>query len=74
MVVPITTMLKHQSPTSVFLPLGTASLSRDSLVLCHQITTLDRGKFSDVIGALPAPYLRQVKLALLKALAISARD
>jgi mRNA interferase MazF len=69
-VLPLTTAVSQRSPTTVFLPSGTASLSRDSLVLCHQITTLDRGKFSDCIGTLATYYLNQVEQAILRALAI----
>ncbi len=67
---PLTTSVRNQSPTTVYLPAGTANLSRESLVLAHQITTLDRGKFSDLIGTLAQLYLQQVEQALLRALAI----
>ena len=71
-VVPLTTAVQNQSPTTVFLPQGTANLSRESLVLGHQITTLDRSKFSDRIGSLSGLYLQQVERAILLALAMPA--
>ena len=69
-VVPLTTAIHPQSPTTVYLPKGTANLSRESLVLGHQITTLDRAKFCAKIGSLAGLYLEQVERAFLRALAI----
>ncbi|MBT9584031.1 type II toxin-antitoxin system PemK/MazF family toxin [bacterium] len=71
-VVPLTTAVQNQSPTTVHLPLGTASLSRESLVLGNQITTLDRTKLLHRIGTLPGLYLQQVERAILRALALPA--
>jgi mRNA-degrading endonuclease toxin of MazEF toxin-antitoxin module len=35
-------------------------LTRDSTALCHQVTTLDRGKFHDWLGSLTSSYLRAI--------------
>ncbi|MBT9588964.1 type II toxin-antitoxin system PemK/MazF family toxin [bacterium] len=69
-IVPLTTAVQNQSPTTVYLPLGTANLSRESLVLGHQITTLDRAKLFHRIGSLAGLYLQQVERAILRALAL----
>ena len=69
-VVPLTTALQNQSGTTVYLPAGAAQLRRDSLILGHQITTLDRSKFQGLIAALPSQYVQQVERAILRALAI----
>jgi mRNA interferase MazF len=40
---------------------GTGGLPADSVALCHQITTLDRSKLTQQIGALPEPDLLAVE-------------
>ena len=72
-VVPLTTAVQHRSATTVFLQSGTANLTRDCLVLGHQITTLDRSKFTQRIAALPQHLLQQVERAILRAVAITHR-
>lgn len=54
--------------TSILLPNGTAGLDRDSYVLCHQLTTLDRQKFEERLGVLPAEELRAVEIGVVIAL------
>ncbi len=72
-VVPISTSKRQErrSPTIVFLESGTAGLSADSVVLCHQITTLDRGKLENRLGALPASVLQKVEEGVMRAIDIS---
>jgi mRNA interferase MazF len=62
-VVPVTTSSRQQSrgPTAVALPAGTAGLNKASIVLCHQITTLDRSKIGRRIGTLPKDLLSEVE-------------
>jgi mRNA-degrading endonuclease toxin of MazEF toxin-antitoxin module len=45
----------------VALPNGAAGLARNSIVLCHQVTTLDRSKLGQRIGELTAIELRQIE-------------
>ena len=61
-VVPLSTSAKQRrcGPTAVLLPKGTAGLRRESVALCHQVTTLDRSKLADRIGELPAASLARV--------------
>jgi mRNA interferase MazF len=47
--------------TVVALAKGTGNLPADCVALCHQLTTLDRSKLSQRIGALPEPDLRAVE-------------
>jgi mRNA interferase MazF len=65
-VVPISTSAAQakRGPTVVELPAGVAGLSRTSLAICHQVTTLDRGKITRRIGALPSEILDDVEAAL----------
>ncbi len=62
-VVPVTTSGRQQTrgPTAVALPAGTAGLNKASVVLCHQITTLDRSKIGRRIGSLPSELLSEVE-------------
>jgi mRNA-degrading endonuclease toxin of MazEF toxin-antitoxin module len=43
------------------LPQGAAGLSKESVALCHQVTTLDRSKLTQQIGELNSAELRQVE-------------
>ena len=38
------------------IPEGVARLPRNSVAVCHQITTLDRAKLTQRIGALPLDF------------------
>ena len=71
-VVPVSTSVgqKRRGPTVVTLPAGITGLPADSIALCHQITTLDRAKLTDKIGAVPEELLTQVEQALLSAVDI----
>lgn len=65
-VVPCTTSdaQKRRGPTVVFLSRGTGGLKEDCVAVCHQITTLDRSKLIQRIGALPETALRDVEVAI----------
>ena len=52
---------KRRGPTVVALAKGTGGLPADCVALCHQITTLDRSKLTQRIGALPEPDLLAVE-------------
>jgi mRNA-degrading endonuclease toxin of MazEF toxin-antitoxin module len=54
----------------VAIPQGTAGLSLASLAVCHQVTTLDRGKLGAKLGELPANLIAEVGEALKRALAL----
>ena len=71
-VVPFSTSSKQASRglTTVVVPRGVGGLQSESVALCHQVTTLDRGKLSRRIGTLPASYLYDVGLALRAAMAL----
>lgn len=61
-VVPVSTSKTQarQGPTAVPLPAGAGGLKKDSIALCHQVTTLDRRKLSTRLGSLPDHLLAQV--------------
>lgn len=65
-VVPLSTSALQRSRglTVVEIPAGMAGLSRTSVALCHQITTLDRGKIAARIGSLRPYVLADVEAAL----------
>lgn len=62
-----------RGPTAIVLPRGTGGLPRESCVLCHQVTTLDRSKLEEQIGHLPAALLRAVEEGLTVALGMPPR-
>lgn len=47
---------------------GVAGLSRSSVAVCHQVTTLDRAKLTKLIGTLPLNLLEEVEQGLRAAL------
>ena len=50
-----------RGPSAVLLPQGAAGLGKDSVALCHQVTTLDRSKLTQRIGELNSTELRKVE-------------
>jgi mRNA interferase MazF len=65
-VVPLSTSLAQQrrGPSVVLLPQGAAGLRKESIALCHQVTTLDRSKFIQRIGQLSVTELLKVENGL----------
>lgn len=61
-VVPISTSASQvkRGLTVVEIPGGAAGLPKPSFAVCHQVTTLDRGKLSKRIGALPYEIQREI--------------
>lgn len=72
-VVPLSTSIVQleRGPSAILLPQKTAGLRKDSVALCHQITTLDRSKFARRIGRLTWLELSQVEAGLKAALDLS---
>lgn len=62
-VVPLSTSAGQaaRGPSAIFLAQGSAGLTKDSVALCHQVTTLDRTKLSQRIGELTPTTLREVE-------------
>ena len=71
-VVPISTSTAQarRGPTSVPLPRGAGELQRDSVALCHQVTTLDRTKLTQRVGTLSPLLMQQIEAGLKAALDI----
>ena len=69
-VVPISTSKEQtrRGHTVVLLSEQVGGLKKESVILCHQITTLDRTKLSQKIGVLPNKILKNVEQALKVAL------
>jgi mRNA interferase MazF len=70
LVVPISTSptQARRGPTAIALPAGSGGLARESVALCHQVTTLDRAKLTERLGALPTTTLLAVDGGLRAAL------
>ena len=62
-IVPISSSRRalRPGPSVALLARGTAGLQRASAALCHQITTVDRAKLTERIGALPPSDLARVE-------------
>lgn len=65
-VVPVSSSAKQaaRGPTAVALPKGAGGLTRKSVALCHQVTTLDRAKLKNRLGSLTSNDLRRVAAGL----------
>jgi mRNA interferase MazF len=61
---------RSRGPTAVALRAGSAGLRRDSVALCHQVTTLDRAKLTQRIGVLPRDLAGEIDIGLATALAL----
>jgi len=53
-------------PNEVLLPAGTASLPRDSIVLCYQVRTLDKQRLTQLIGVVQERALQAEIAAALR--------
>ena len=62
-VVPVSTSVAQagRGPTAVPLVEGAGGLRKSGVALCHQVTTLDRAKLTERLGALPWGVLTQVE-------------
>jgi len=71
-VVPLSTSprQRRRGPTAISIAKGAAGLRRESVALCHQVTTLDRGKLTERIGRLSTPALGRIDEGLRAALAL----
>ena len=71
-VVPVSTSTAQaqRGPTAVTLPAGSAGLTKDSVALFHQVTTLDRGKLGTRLGVLPAGVVSQIEGGLKVAMSL----
>jgi mRNA interferase MazF len=69
-VVPISTSATQarRGPTAIALPRGAGGLPRESIALCHQVTTLDRAKLNDRVGTLSLDLMTRVEAGLKAAL------
>jgi len=69
-VVPITTSSAQarRGPTVFEIPAGVAGLAKQSVAVCHQVTTLDRAKLTRRMGTLTPELLERLAEALKAAL------
>lgn len=63
-VLPITDKGEKVYSVEVFLPGGTAGLTKDSKIRCHQIRTLDKSRFVKFLGECSTDHWPQVSRAL----------
>jgi mRNA interferase MazF len=69
-VVPVSTSdtQARRGPSAVLMAAGTGGLRAQSVALCHQVTTLDRAKLTERLGALPQAAMADVERGLRAAL------
>ena len=72
-VVPLTTTSAQagRGPTAVGLAAGAGGLTKASIAICHQVTTLDRAKLVQKIGVLDSQALTTIDGGLKAALHLS---
>ena len=72
LMVPLSTSARQarRGPTAIAVPRGAGGLARESVALCHQITTVDRSKLVKRIGTLPADVLCRIETGLRYALSL----
>jgi mRNA interferase MazF len=71
-VVPLSTSARQaaRGPTAVPILVRGAGLKRESVALCHQVTTLDRAKLTERVGILPEGPLAAIDSGLSAALSL----
>lgn len=69
-VVPVSTSEAQakRGPTAVALGRGAGGLKKPGVALCHQVTTLDRAKLTERVGALAEDLLARIEEGLKAAL------
>jgi mRNA interferase MazF len=62
-VVPLSTspIQASRGPSAIPLAPGRSGLRKESIALCHQVTTLDRAKLTQLIGQLSSVELDQIE-------------
>jgi mRNA interferase MazF len=71
-VAPLTSRIrKSLLPSHVFVPIGVANLTQDSVILCEQIRVIDKSRIIRVIGHLDKEYIMQLNVALCTILGLS---
>lgn len=67
-VIPLTSRKPGRTiyPNEVLVPAGTAGLRVDSIALCYQIRTIDKGRLEQEMGEVKDEQLRQEILAALR--------
>jgi mRNA interferase MazF len=71
-VAPLTSRIrKSLLPSHVFVPIGVANLTQDSVILCEQIRVIDKSRIIRVIGHLDRDYIMQLNVALCTILGLS---
>jgi mRNA interferase MazF len=71
-VAPLTSRIrKSLLPSHVFIPIGIANLTQDSVILCEQIRVIDKSRIIRVIGHLDREYIMQLNVALCTILGLS---
>jgi mRNA interferase MazF len=71
-VAPLTSRIrKSLLPSHVFVPIGVANLTQDSVILCEQIRVIDKSRIIRVIGHLDREYIMQLNMALCTILGLS---
>ncbi len=65
-VVPLSTSMNQarRIRTTILIPSGEGGLSRDSVAVCHQVTTLDRSKLKQRLGELSSAKLLEIERGL----------
>lgn len=64
----------RRGPTAIAIPAGHGGLSRASVALCHQVTTLDRTRLEKRIGALGRVLLEEIAAGLRAAMEVEPED
>ena len=71
-VAPLTSRIRKSILSShVFIPIGIANLTQDSVILCEQIRVIDKSRIIRVIGHLDREYIMQLNVALCTILGLS---
>lgn len=72
-IVPLSTSIKQagRGPTAILISSESTALKKDSIALCHQITTIDRSKLTTFIGNLSQKIMQEIETSIKASLDMS---
>ena len=65
-------LTKAKLPTHIELPSQNYGLTKDSIILCEQIRTLDKRRLGECLGILPKSMMKDIDYALSLSLGINS--
>ena len=73
LIAPLTSKIKRNMPTHVFIEAGDGGLRSDSLALLEQVRVVDKNRLKDYVGNLDSDKMTEIDMALLVSFGIASK-